>query len=389
MRLVTVDKMLPQATRQPRSRLSVMAAFKVLSDERLRLDSRVAIETELEMRETGLRGVECSVHRQRSRPGQAVLDEARELRKLAQRAILVPQNPNIQQPNRHWPHYSFYYKAPTTPDPANSSQEKSGGPKESRRSKIDSVMGTRLPLRIFKWPPSTVPLQEPTDVQHPEETNKLPLNSAYQPFPAFCAVLYITSESEADDLCDTSEMVKSDLILSLPTDDPPEKIPVAWGNIGLRLTQIAHGDTVWVLDMWKIRDTGMMARLLLAEKYRKQAYSNLSLKTSVEEVLGFSTEKDLAQSDWSATQLTKEQIEYAARDAVASLHLYQILKVRLEEKREEIGTAIPEGWYTFNSRLGDPTRARLATDGTEVIWKPSDCTWYTAGRFQVLILSIV
>jgi hypothetical protein len=157
-------------------------------------------------------------------------------------------------------------------------------------------------------------------------------------------------------------------------------------------------DDMW-MEMHNVADTGMMARLLLAEKYRKQGYSNLSLKTSVEEVLGFSIEKDLAQSDWSATQLTKEQIECkcttflkikmysqtldAARDAVASLHLYQILKVRLEEKREEIGTAIPEGWYTFNSRLGDPTRARLATDGTEVFWNPSDCTWYAAGRFQV------
>lgn len=63
------------------------------------------------------------------------------------------------------------------------------------------------------------------------------------------------------------------------------------------------------MEMRNLADTGMMARLLLAEKYPKQAYSNLSLKTSVEEVLSFSIEKDLAQSDWSTIQLTKEQIE--------------------------------------------------------------------------------
>ncbi|KAJ7907075.1 hypothetical protein B0H13DRAFT_1879901 [Mycena leptocephala] len=129
------------------------------------------------------------------------------------------------------------------------------------------------------------------------------------------------------------------------------------------------------MEMRNVADAGMMARLLLAEKHPKQAYSNLSLETSVEEALGFSIEKDLAQSDWSAKQLTRNRLNAnAARDAVASLHLYQILKVRLEDEREEIGTAIPEGWYTFNSRLGDPMRTRLAADGTEVIWKPSDCT---------------
>jgi hypothetical protein len=92
------------------------------------------------------------------------------------------------------------------------------------------------------------------------------------------------------------------------------------------------------MEMRNLEDAGMTARLLLAGKYPKQAYSKLSLKTSVEEVLGFSIEKDLAQSDWSAMQLTKEQIECkcttflkikmysqkldAARDAVASLQLY-------------------------------------------------------------------
>jgi hypothetical protein len=44
------------------------------------------------------------------------------------------------------------------------------------------------------------------------------------------------------------------------------------------------------------------------EKYQKQAYSNLSLKISVEEILGFTIKKDLSQSDWGAKKLNKEQI---------------------------------------------------------------------------------
>lgn len=31
------------------------------------------------------------------------------------------------------------------------------------------------------------------------------------------------------------------------------KFSIAWDNIGLRLVQLAHENTVWVLDMWKIR----------------------------------------------------------------------------------------------------------------------------------------
>ncbi|KAJ7910038.1 ribonuclease H-like domain-containing protein [Mycena leptocephala] len=271
------------------------------------------------------------------------------------------------------------------------------------------AVNLKLPLRIFKSPPSTVSLQEPTEVQHPEETNKLPL---------FCTVLYITSKSEADDalghirdgevgfdteFADRGPTREERAILkALSTGANKKTALLGWQIVELSMHHHPwrHGmgsryvknqrvpkagvgilkdiSVVWDdmrMEMCNVADTGMMARLLLAEKLPKQAYSNLSLKTSVEEVLGFSIEKDLAQSDWSATQLTKEQIEYAARDAIASLHLYQILKVRLEDKREELSTAIPEGWYTFNSRLGDPTCTRLAADGTEVIWKLSDCTW--------------
>lgn len=54
-------------------------------------------------------------------------------------------------------------------------------------------------------------------------------------------------------------------------------------------------------------DAGMMAKLLLAEKYPKSSYGNLSLKTSVEEVLGFAIDKELSESNWASDTLTTEQ----------------------------------------------------------------------------------
>ncbi|KAJ7887208.1 hypothetical protein B0H13DRAFT_1888922 [Mycena leptocephala] len=154
------------------------------------------------------------------------------------------------------------------------------------------------------------------------------------------------------------------------------KFPVAWDSIGLRSIQLAIEGVVWVLDMRKIGaiprelrhilmsylikkvcvgvlkdisviwddlrivmnvcDSGMMARLMLADKYLKHGYSNLSLKTSVEDILGFTIDKDLALSDWSANKLSDEQITKrgthittfadAALDAVASLELSKSLK---------------------------------------------------------------
>ncbi|KAJ7466347.1 ribonuclease H-like domain-containing protein [Mycena latifolia] len=126
--------------------------------------------------------------------------------------------------------------------------------------------------------------------------------------------------------------------------------PIAWNNIGVRLIQIARGNLVWVMDMWKIRalpvelkrilvspdikktgggvirdlsiiwddlrlemrnlvDDGMMTKLLFAEKYHKMAYGNLALQTCVEDVFGFALPKDLSNSDWTAKELSEAQIE--------------------------------------------------------------------------------
>ncbi|KAJ6522939.1 ribonuclease H-like domain-containing protein [Mycena vulgaris] len=204
--------------------------------------------------------------------------------------------------------------------------------------------------------------------------------------------------------------------------DSNDVFPVAWSNIGLRLIQIARDDTVWVLDMWKIRavpvelvriltaidiqktgagltkdimviwddvrvemknlvDVGMMAKLLLSEKYPKMAYGNLALKTCVEDILGFELSKELTTSDWKAKELTDAQIEYAGLDAIACIRLYEVLIDALDRKGVEIGQDIPAAWYTFNSKSGEPTRTKLGWDGFEVTWRTSDCTWYGQGKF--------
>ncbi|KAJ7488884.1 ribonuclease H-like domain-containing protein [Mycena latifolia] len=204
--------------------------------------------------------------------------------------------------------------------------------------------------------------------------------------------------------------------------------PVAWDHIGLRLLQIARGNDMWVLDMWKIRgedsfevktkhtkngeafpaelrrillspdirkigvglsndilviwddlridmrnltDAGLMAKLVLAEKYSKTAYGNLSLKSSVEDVLGYELSKELSNSDWSAKDLTDDQIKYAGIDAIAALRLYEVLKPQLERKSKAIEQHIPDAWYRFNSKSGEPIRLKQAPDGGDIPWRVS------------------
>ncbi|KAJ7635499.1 ribonuclease H-like domain-containing protein [Mycena polygramma] len=188
---------------------------------------------------------------------------------------------------------------------------------------------------------------------------------------------------------------------------------VVWANIGLRLVQIARDDNVWVMDMWKIKafprelkrilespaiakvgvglisdiivfwddmrfemvnlvDAGMMARLLLAEKHSKGSFNNLALKTCVEDILNFSISKELSESNWGDVKLSDEQKEYAGLDAIASLRIHRAVVTPLKEMGVRIGSPIPSGWYTFNTRMGEPTRIKHAPDGSEIPFKTSD-----------------
>ncbi|KAJ7631402.1 ribonuclease H-like domain-containing protein [Mycena polygramma] len=203
--------------------------------------------------------------------------------------------------------------------------------------------------------------------------------------------------------------------------------PVAWANIGLRLVQIATDDEAFVLDMWKIRgkrttsvpaelwriltspdiikagvgttndllviwddlrtemanivDVGMMTRLLKADEYPRPGYGPLSLKMSVAEVLGFNIVKEQKESNWNADDLSAEQKEYAALDAIAALALHDVLDDALARKKRDEQIDIPSAWYTYNSRNGEPVRVKLGVDGTEIPWKTGDCTWWGGGKF--------
>ncbi|KAJ7168841.1 ribonuclease H-like domain-containing protein [Mycena filopes] len=123
---------------------------------------------------------------------------------------------------------------------------------------------------------------------------------------------------------------------------------VAWDNVSIRLIQVAYKDTVWVIDMRAVKsipkelkrvlqspditkagvglikdiaviwddlrlemknlvDVGMMAKLTLAEKHGKIGYGNLSLKVSVEDILGYKIDKELSQSDWAPKKLSDNE----------------------------------------------------------------------------------
>ncbi|KAJ6507243.1 ribonuclease H-like domain-containing protein [Mycena vitilis] len=175
-----------------------------------------------------------------------------------------------------------------------------------------------------------------------------------------------------------------------------DPFPYAWDTMGLSLVQIARGSDVWVIDVRRMKavpgellrvltstsiakvgvgvvndipvvwndlrmdlnnliDAGLMARLLLVDKYVAGAYQNLSLVVSAQEVLGYTVDKGEQVSDWTA-QLTDAQIRYAATDAMVSLRLYERLVPELEVRSVLIGRDIPSAWYRFNSRMGEPTR---------------------------------
>lgn len=72
----------------------------------------------------------------------------------------------------------------------------------------------------------------------------------------------------------------------------------------------------------------------------------------------------------------------AALDAIASLRLHEVLKGALDQKERERNITIPEAWYTFNTKAGEPTRVKRAEDGTEITWRTMDCPWFAGSRFQ-------
>jgi DNA polymerase I-like protein with 3'-5' exonuclease and polymerase domains len=148
-------------------------------------------------------------------------------------------------------------------------------------------------------------------------------------------------------------------------------------SVKIRTAQLCIGDTVWVLDAFKIKDFNALLKLLL-EKLKPlfiiaghnwvfeikflwsigidltgyalfDTYIASSLITSglsgVEEALddvslrylGIELDKTFQKSDWSVPELSKEQLIYAAKDAWVETLLHPILsKLIIEEDLEEV-----------------------------------------------------
>ncbi|KAJ7462829.1 ribonuclease H-like domain-containing protein [Mycena galericulata] len=160
-----------------------------------------------------------------------------------------------------------------------------------------------------------------------------------------------------------------------------DPFPYAWPTMGLSVVQISRGRNVWVIHLRQIRalpaelrriltsphiikvgvglmsdistvwndlrldlvrlvDVGMMARLVLVEQYPSGAYQNLSLEVSVEQVLGYRMDKSEQVSDWSMP-LKPSQVRYAAVDAIAALRLYEHLLPRIRIQARTLGRDIP------------------------------------------------
>ncbi|KAJ6510131.1 ribonuclease H-like domain-containing protein [Mycena vitilis] len=231
-----------------------------------------------------------------------------------------------------------------------------------------------------------------------------------------------TEEAIIDDMIDLVGGSKKSAFLAWQLIERATRKPYAWDNMGLQVVQIAHRGVVWVINLKEIRaypkelrrvltssrvtkvgvgllndvsvvwndlrselkclvDVGMMARLSLADTHPVGGFGNLSMEDCAAEVLGFRVDKTEQTSDWSKP-LTPEQIRYAATDAIVALRLYEKLVVDLVVKSSDLGRDIPEGWYGFNSRFGEPTRLKRTVRGEEVPWSTKDCPWFFSGRFQ-------
>ncbi|KAJ7204280.1 ribonuclease H-like domain-containing protein [Mycena rebaudengoi] len=202
------------------------------------------------------------------------------------------------------------------------------------------------------------------------------------------------------------------------------RFPYAWSNIGLCTVQIARDNQVWVINIRAMKgkqvqlgshlliispafpaelrriltskdilkvgvgllsdipvvwndlrselqglvDAGMMAKLLLAEKFEDTPYGNLSMEVCGAEILNYDIDKGPRTSDWTQ-ELDDMQVQLdAAIDAMASLQLYENLLPALARKADELRQPIPRDWYSFNSQMGEPTRIQLTTRKIEVPW---------------------
>ncbi|KAJ6598383.1 hypothetical protein DFH09DRAFT_1071400 [Mycena vulgaris] len=151
-----------------------------------------------------------------------------------------------------------------------------------------------------------------------------------------------------------------------------DMFPVVWNNIGVRLIQLAQDDSVWVLDMWKIRAMPTeLVRILTATKIEKT---------------GGGLTRDIT--------LIWDDLHIEMRNLV---DLGMMMKLLFSEKpvwKKCSGTSCPRTSAPAGSNWKAATledtqidsnwesrREQTWWDGAEVAWWTSDWTWYGQGKF--------
>lgn len=97
------------------------------------------------------------------------------------------------------------------------------------------------------------------------------------------------------------------------------------------------------IELQNLQCSQVLSSLYLHEtEYEKDLPRSLSLKDCAKHLLGIEIDKEQQKSDWSKIELTEEQLEYAAIDAILPLMLYEKCKAITKRKIYKLHTlAIP------------------------------------------------
>ncbi|KAJ7753758.1 ribonuclease H-like domain-containing protein [Mycena metata] len=199
---------------------------------------------------------------------------------------------------------------------------------------------------------------------------------------------------------------------------------IQWENTGLCLIQLAQGESVWVLNMNRIKafpselrrilespdiakagagilsdgcvlwedlrcnaknlvDVGLITRLwAVPTRHKEEPFSNLALDTATFEVMTLTLDKTFQTTVNWKLEPNRAHIIYAAIDAAAALRVHELLAPDMAAEEANPETTFSTDWYTFNCTLGDAMRIKRSIRGAEVPWSMKDCTWFSNNKFQ-------
>ncbi|MDR2098962.1 MAG: ribonuclease D [Rickettsiales bacterium] len=140
--------------------------------------------------------------------------------------------------------------------------------------------------------------------------------------------------------------------------DPPYRCPnlkkVLLNPRLLKIFHFARFDVAMIRKYLGVRMENIFCTKI-ASRIARPALQKHSLKNLVEEFFKVRLNKDEQTSDWTAAELTKKQIEYAANDVVYLHRIKDMLERRLKEERK---LRLAKECFGFL-----PARAELDIDG--------------------------